>query len=228
MGYPIKVHYGTEEHNIDVTPIVFNKLKDKDIITIPQKEKARQKIFGDPDPGVIKKIFVDMDGKTTSYSNLGKVVISLSKKTITAWSNEKERIFMEGEAKLRKIHASLHIKRKHIIWEYPEQVLVALFLQGNEKVLEIGGNIGRVSLVIGHILKQHGNGKNHVVMECGLDIIPKLEHYKKINHMKFHIESSALSLVPLYQRDWTVSPTFEPSDPDVSKVKGGRNLTNPF
>uniref|UniRef100_A0A6C0D841 Methyltransferase FkbM domain-containing protein n=1 Tax=viral metagenome TaxID=1070528 RepID=A0A6C0D841_9ZZZZ len=71
------------------------------------------------------------------------------------------------------------------------------YLTGNEKVLEIGGNIGRNSLIISSILGVNQN--NLVVLESSPDISPILKHNRDINKMHFHIENSALSKRKLMQ-----------------------------
>jgi FkbM family methyltransferase len=73
-------------------------------------------------------------------------------------------------------------------------------LTGNEKVLELGGNIGRNSLIIASIL---GQGKNNfVTLECDPTIANQLAHNRSLNNMDFHIESSALSKRKLIQKNW--------------------------
>ena len=121
----------------------------------------------------------------------------------------------EVREKLLKIHEKLHFKldlkkkhrkiydhkRKKILGgELPEQLMVVRYLKGNERVLEIGGNIGRNSLVISSILGK--NSENLVVLESDRDNALKLKENREINNMKFHIEASALSVRKLIQKDW--------------------------
>jgi FkbM family methyltransferase len=75
-------------------------------------------------------------------------------------------------------------------------------LTGNEKILEIGGNIGRNSLIISYILNNNGNN-NLVTLESSYDISQKLIHNRNINNMNFFIENAALSKRKLIQKDWT-------------------------
>ena len=93
--------------------------------------------------------------------------------------------------------------------ELPEQKMVVRYLKGQEKVLEIGGNIGRNSLVIASILE---NSNNLVTLESDVNISKQLSENRDLNNMKFHIESSALSKRKLIQRDWVTKPseTLEP------------------
>lgn len=85
--------------------------------------------------------------------------------------------------------------------EFPEQLMCTHYLTGNEKVLELGGNIGRVSMIIASILSGCNNN-NYVVLECDKDNAQKLEHNRNLNLFKFHVEQSALSKRPLIQKGW--------------------------
>jgi len=101
--------------------------------------------------------------------------------------------------KLVNIHSKLNIKYGNFNEELPEQRMVVRYLTGNEKVLEIGGNIGRNSLIIASILN---NNNNFVVLECDTDISNQLKENRDLNNFNFHIESSALSKRKLIQRGW--------------------------
>ena len=79
--------------------------------------------------------------------------------------------------------------------------MVVNYLKGHEKVLEIGGNIGRNSLIIGHILNNHNN-TNLVTLESNVYIAAQLIENRDLNNMKFHIETSALSKRKLIQQGW--------------------------
>ena len=77
--------------------------------------------------------------------------------------------------------------------------MLATFLKGNEKVLEIGSNIGRGSLIIASILNdQH----NFLTLECDPESFEKLNHNKLINNFSFYTENSALSKRKLIQKGW--------------------------
>ena len=94
--------------------------------------------------------------------------------------------------------------------ELPEQKMAVRYLRGQEKVLEIGGNIGRNSLVIASILE---NSNNLVTLESDVNISKQLSENRDLNNMKFYIESSALSKRKLIQKDWDTKPseTLEPN-----------------
>ena len=75
------------------------------------------------------------------------------------------------------------------------------YLTGNEKVLEIGSNVGRNSLIISYILGEKNNN-NFVTLECDIDIANQLKENRDLNNFDFCIENSALSKRKLIQRDW--------------------------
>jgi len=103
--------------------------------------------------------------------------------------------------KLITIHRKLKLEFGTFLDEYPEQMMVTKYITGNEKVLEIGGNIGRNSLVIAYILNQNNNN-NFVSLESDEEISKQLIHNKQINNLNFYVESSALSKRNLIQKGW--------------------------
>lgn len=105
--------------------------------------------------------------------------------------------------KLKKLHKKLKIKYGNFNEELPEQEMTAKYLTGNEKVLEIGGNIGRNSLIIASII----NNNNFVSLESDTDISKQLEENRNLNNFKFHIENSALSKRKLIQKGWDTKPS---------------------
>jgi FkbM family methyltransferase len=88
--------------------------------------------------------------------------------------------------------------------ELPEQKMAARYLTGNEKVLEIGANIGRNSLIIAALLE---NTTNLVTLECDENIANQLTENRDINHSQFHIERAALSKRKLIQKGWDTKPS---------------------
>ena len=101
--------------------------------------------------------------------------------------------------KLDAIHQSLKINHGSFKEEYPEQLMAARFLKGHEKVLELGANIGRNTLIIASLLNDQ---KNLVTLECDPNTVIQLTENRDINSMQFHIEGSALSKRPLIQKGW--------------------------
>ena len=88
--------------------------------------------------------------------------------------------------------------------ELPEQKMAVRYLSGNEKVLELGSNIGRNSMIISKILT---DSSNLVTFETSPHIAAVLRENKRINNLNFHIENAALSTRKLVQRGWDTFPS---------------------
>jgi FkbM family methyltransferase len=192
----MKVLYGLIDNNIDVTEICLNKLNNNNIITIPSGDHNRAFFFSDPLVGIKKKIFILNDNNITKeYHDFCQIKINIINNEIKT-INEFDIL-----GKLYNIQSSLKINYGTFFEEFPEQKMTVRYLNGNEKVLEIGGNIGRNSLVIGHILKENNNS-NFVTMESDPDIANQLRENRDLNGLDFNIENSALSKRKLIQYEW--------------------------
>lgn len=99
-------------------------------------------------------------------------------------------------ARLQLIHSKLDLLHGSLLEEYPQQLMATMFLPEDAKVIELGGNFGRNSCVIASLLN---DSRNLVVLESCLDYAILLEENRNINGLKFHIEASAISKVPLIQ-----------------------------
>lgn len=196
----MEIFYGTADNNIDVTDICYTKLLHGNIITIPPGDFTRAWIFTDPVYGVIKKIFIKLKGDDNmmEYSHLLRLDINVVDHTITLHCIY-SRIF--------RIHSKLQIVGGYFENEIEEQLMAIKYLKGDEKVLEIGGNIGRNSVMIAHLLGENQN--NLVVLECDENNADILRQNKYLNNMNFHIENSALSKRKLIQRGWDTMPSDE-------------------
>jgi FkbM family methyltransferase len=106
--------------------------------------------------------------------------------------------------KLYNIHSTLKINHGNLNEEVPEQKMVVRYLTGNEKVLEIGGNIGRNSLVIASILNDN---TQFVTLESDENIAKQLIENRDLNSFSFNIENAALSKRKLIQKDWNTYPS---------------------
>jgi FkbM family methyltransferase len=196
----MKIYYGiSNNHLIDVTDICLLKLTKNNIINIPKDDNSRAKYFTDPFYGILKKIIIiDSDNKITEYEQGTQIKIDLLNNTITRINDK------TINEKIENIHSKLNIKYGNFNDELPEQKMVVRYLTGNEKVLEIGGNIGRNSLIIASIL--HDN-TNFVTLECDVNIANQLTENRDLNNFNFHIEKSALSNRKLIQKDWDTIPS---------------------
>jgi len=190
----MKIYYGIENTHVDVSEICFQKLLLNNIITIPDNDHNRSYYFGDPNYGLLKKIFISIndDNELIQYSDEYKIYINII-------TNEISYETYNNNNKLNELHSKLKINYGSFEEELPEQKMTVRYLKGDEKVLEIGGNIGRNSLIIASILN---NNKNLVTLECDENISKQLIENKNLNNLYFHVENSALSLKKIIQKGW--------------------------
>lgn len=189
----MKILYGLSDNNIDVTEICLNKLTKNNVIIIPPSDSKRAHYFTDPINGVLKKIIIDNNNNITEYADFYTITINLTDNTIHTINEN------DINQKIIQIHSTLNINYGSFYHELPEQKMAIKYLHGNEKVLEIGGNIGRNSLVISRILQ---NPRDLVVLESDTDIAKQLLENRNINNLDFIIENSALSKRKLIQSGW--------------------------
>jgi hypothetical protein len=216
----IIIKYGIINNNIDVTDIALTKCMKQNIIFIPKNDSARANYFSDPLVNILKSIFIIINNACFEIGQDKNIYIDIINNQIYTDENVPESIRELHETiyeKLINIHSQLKIEYGDLSQEFPEQMMAVTYLTGNEKVLELGGNIGRNSLIIGHILKEKQNN-NFVTLECDVDISKQLTHNRDINNMTFYIENSALSKRKLIQRGWetTVSDLVLPGYKPVS------------
>jgi hypothetical protein len=172
----MKIFYGESNNKIiDVTEFCYNNLKKDNIILIPNGDCIRASLFGDPIFGVLKKIYIiDSNCVISEYDDYLYIIINLIDNTIIT-SNENNIDY-----KITHIHNKLKLKYGSFSDELPEQKMTIRYLNGSEKVLEIGGNIGRNSLIIGYILKDNNN---FVTLECDEEIAKQLTENRDLNSM---------------------------------------------
>jgi len=181
----MRIFYGTSAKKLDVTKMCLARMRGT-VVIIPARDRLRTKWFSDPLPGVPKYIFLELDGVETVYGPT-RVVVNTE----------------QLPPKLATLHKTLTLKYGKFQQELPEQKMAVRYLKGNEKVLEIGGNIGRNSMVIASILE-----RDHLVtLESDPGIAKQLIENRDINHLSFQVEVSALSSRRLIQRKWNTIPS---------------------
>ena len=154
------IKYGFKDKIVDVTDLCFSKLVRNNIISIPADDIARGNVFPDPAFGEIKTLYiVDDNNNVTEYDNTKMIKIEVITKEITVLDYEVVK------SKLANIQSKLKINYGSFHNEIEEQRMAVNYLTGYEKVLEIGGNIGRNSLIIAHILNEKNNS-DFVSLEC--------------------------------------------------------------
>jgi len=181
------IKYGFKDKIIDVTEICFSKLVRNNIVTIPADDIVRGNIFPDPAFGEIKTLYiVDDNNNTTEYDNQKTVKIDITTNVVTVLDYEVVK------SKLAIIQSKLKINYGSFCNEIEEQRMAVNYLIGYEKVLEIGANIGRNSLVIAHILNEKNNS-DFVSLECDQFLANILTQNRDLNNLDFKVEASALS-----------------------------------
>lgn len=206
----LTIKYGTVDTTIDITSVVLEKCVKQNVAHIPAGDEERAQLFTDPVWGQIKLIYInDVSGgyvaSTHIFIDLSSNVVFVDEmpayiRTIYPTiieSIENDKILK----KLQQIQAGLKLDGGTFYDEFPEQLMATRYMTGNEKVLEIGGNIGRNSLVIASILNKVGNS-NFVCLESNTEIYKQLLHNKEINRLNFFVENSALSKRRLIQSHW--------------------------
>jgi len=108
--------------------------------------------------------------------------------------------------KLRGIQTGLKLENGFFGQHMVNQEMSVRFIEPTDVVLELGGNIGRNSLVISSLLS---DSQNLVVLESDAKIAKTLEKNRDNNNFKFVIEAKALSKQPLIQRGWWTKPLPE-------------------
>lgn len=188
----MKIIYGNEDFEFDITEICINRLNKNGTICIPFGSDNKELYFPKCETSINK---ISIDG--VKYEDNLLINIDLDNNSITTL-DEYDTI-----DKLAILHKNLKIKYGSFKDELPEQRMAVRYLTGNEKVLEIGGNIGRNSLIIGSIVK------DLVVLECDTNSFLQLKENKSLNDLDFHIENYALSGRKLIQKGWNTIPSDE-------------------
>lgn len=228
----IKILYGTAPyHLLDITLAVIRNFVRNNVIMIPKGDDDRAYLFTDPLPQVLKTIiftddkgvetvigpdvqaYIDLTTQKVYTTDIPQYIKDIYPYDLDTSSNQ------NIEKKLKEIHSTLTLVHGNMSQEFPEQGMAMRFLTGDEKVLEIGANVGRNSLLINSILAKKGNN-NFVTLESDAGIASQLKENRDKNNMTFHIEASALSKRKLIQRGWDtiVSDTVLPGYHAVSTI----------
>jgi len=200
----LTIFYGIEKNKVDVTKLSLEKCVKDNVLYIPQNDVHRASLFGDPIYRTAKSIFIKNENNIREFNETTYIFIDLTTNDIYSDETRDIPIYIKyaypeicAEIKLKRIHENLKIEFGSLDEEYPEQIMAATYLTGGEKVLEIGANIGRNSLVIASMLTE---SRNMVALECDEGIHSQLVRNKEINGLHFFTENSALSNKKLIQR----------------------------
>lgn len=203
-----KIIYGVEGSYKDISEYVLQHCVFQGKICIPSDDNLRAFIFGDPCFGKVKHVIIQVDDEHSFfYSDKQPVRYTLSNHIpIQDKKQEYKNIFSGKEPieKIREIHSKLHFVDGSLSDECNEQVMVATYLKSNAKVLELGSNIGRNTVMISSLLE---DDKNLVTLECDPISVYSLWKNRFVNKMSFEIEPCALSYHKLIQKGWVTIPS---------------------
>jgi FkbM family methyltransferase len=194
----MKITYGIEGTQIDITDVAKSTCMKSSIIFIPPDDNVRARLFTDPIFRTVKSIFINGQ----SYGPETPIFFDTESGTVytTTVPDHIAEVYPEHAVivKLLSLQSKLTLVHGSLREEFPEQKMAVRFLRPEDRVLEIGGNVGRNSLIIASIVGQN----SLVVLESDPDIAKQLEENRNANVMTFAIEASALSARPLIQRGW--------------------------
>lgn len=194
----MKIYYGNKDSWSDVTQVCFEKLRHHNYILIPACDINRTVFFGDPLFGIVKLIRI-VSSTDQTYDQTANIKIDIETETIEVKSYTDKTV----ENKLLALHKQLTFKYGSLRDEFPEQRMVAHYFTGKETVLEIGGNIGRNSLIIASLV----DNTKFVVLECDPISYNQLVENRDGNQFEFAIENAALSEENLIQKGWETRPS---------------------
>lgn len=206
----IHIFYGTASTYVDITDKAAECCSDGDRIYIPTDDDLRAQIFSDPAHGIIKNVIVvhAEDGAATchAYGPNTPVRVNLNAadkhqlySRRAAKHVTKPNLTTSAEETIRHVHKQVRFTGGSLTDEWPEQRMVVNYLDPKAKVLELGANIGRNTLMIATMLD---NDEDLVTLECDPSSVELLRNNRYANDFHFHIEPSALSYRKLVQRGW--------------------------
>jgi FkbM family methyltransferase len=211
------IKYGIPGHYIDVTELVVKLCgRNNEYIEIPKTEDGRSSLFGDPIWGKLKHILmngIEILAEQDFYIPI-KILCphtgNFDKNEVAGSFNEQNALkkcpypyIGNPHEKLKTIHSTLKFTGGVMTDEYPEQVMAISFINPDDRVLEIGSNIGRNSLIISSILS---DSSNLTTIESDSNNIPTLTKNRDDNNFNFKIYNGALSRSKLWQRWWVTKP----------------------
>lgn len=195
-----RIFYGVDGKYRDVTDLCKKHFLKDGILNIPETDIERAKYLGDHIPNVHKHILV-FEGESTKIIDGKEVSISPKYPFYDKFSEKWfDRSMVDPIEKLNTIHRNILFEGGRMKDEYEEQIMSCTYIKPGNVVLELGGNIGRNSLVIATLLE---NSENLVVLETDPDSCVKLERNKNLNGYRFKVVNAAISDKKLIQNYWT-------------------------
>lgn len=184
----------------DVTLRAYSAWEQNGFITIPATDMMRfAGLDCDPAPGVLKSIWViDNQGEIIVIGHDNTYRMDLADPRFHMIFGSK--IIDKPGARLARIHEKITMRHGSLMEEYPEQLMAVRFLPSDAKVLEIGANVGRNTLVIASILS---DPQNLLALECDPDSFAQLLENRDANpSLTFRAENAALSRRAMERNGW--------------------------
>lgn len=199
---------------IDVTASVRRYCTDGTRFYIPPDDFLRAEILGDPLPGTVKELVLVHDGDLDTARRFdADTAIVFPPPEEWKYDPPPRRTvrpppphLTEAADKVAHIHRQLRFAGGSMLDEMPEQSMAVAYIRPDARVLELGANIGRNTLVIAALLD---DDTNLVALECDPVAVELLRNNRYLNGMGFHIEPSALSYRRLMQKGWATVPGEE-------------------
>ena len=107
-----------------------------------------------------------------------------------------------GNNSINQLHNKLKLKYGKFSEELPEQEMIFKHIKPDNKILELGPNIGRSSLIANSLLRDK---TQHLCVETIRESCKKLKENRDINKLKFQIFEGGISNDNLYQNRWRAS-----------------------
>lgn len=210
----LRFYYGSLEKNIEITKKVYDTLLVEPYLVIPPNDFVRASLFTDPCFRVLKVIMISgISPRLIAVDHTRPIIINTQTNQISHDIVHARTLLCKtkllSEKKVSAIHPLITLTGGSMIDEFPEQCIAMEFLTGKETVLEIGGNIGRNSIIIASILE---DDRKLVTLECSTFISEQLRHNRDQNQLHFHIENAALSSTKMIQKGWNTLHSNEVLD----------------
>ena len=206
--------YGVPDKYIDVSRIVLNKCISNGVINIPSTDLKRAEIFGDPAYGTYKHMVIYDNEGNKKYFYDGEIIsiriddnfTTDDSNNLKSWWNSNGKYIADHNDRLKGLHSRIKMIQGNMNDEVPEQLLAMQYVKDNAKVLELGSNIGRNTLVISTILN---DSSNLITLESDPNTARILQQNLDMNVSTSRVEASALSKKNLIQNHWNTRPLLD-------------------
>lgn len=207
----MQVLYGAKQTFQNVTRQTLDHFLHEQDIQFPETDEGRARVFGDPCFGTVKEIRVSDQDDTMLIVPAGRSLsLSITKPiqdqidTPRGWWKRHGQQISDPDERLKALHGHLRLNHGSMDDEYCEQKMAMRYIKPDATVLELGGNIGRNTVVISTILS---NPERHVVCESDATIAKQLQENCTLNHLTTQVLPVALSKRKLIQRGWDTIPS---------------------